>query len=245
MTTQATEINPVTLDPGQDAAPLDIQPIELGQTVPEAQVAPVAPVVVATETPREPPATAPAPRLDENAALRRQLAQITAENEARESTAALVREARTVQQEALARGLSDEDATWAAQRYYTLAVRVGQERQQIRAEQQLVQDKQAAAAWVAKEYGVDSSLLMTGNSGEEMIVIAQREQRYAAQEKRLQALEQKGVPAQRLNAPNGSRAGGITVTTDNIDKQWYDYETQHPGQPNPYERAYHKFLFET
>ena len=243
MTTPATSTNPATLDPGQGDVALDIQPIELGQTIPEPQPAPAASAVVATETLREPPSTIPAPRLDENATLRRELAQIRAEQAAQESTAALTREARTVQQEAIARGLSDEDALWAAQRYYNLALRVNQERQQIRADQQLAQDKQAAAAWVAKEYGVDQSLLMTGNSGEEMVAIAQREQRYAAQEKRIQTLEQGRVQPQRLNAPNGSRAGSITVSTDNIDKVWYDYETEHPGQPNPYEDIYRKFLF--
>ena len=165
-----------------------------------------------------------------------------AEKEAQESQVTLTRDARAVQQEAIARGLSEEDALWAAQRYYNLALQVNKERQQIRAEQQLAQDKQAAAAWVAKEYGVDAGLLMTGNSGEEMIVIAQREQRYAAQEKRLQALEQGRVQPQRLNAANGSRAGSVTVTNANIDGLWFDYETQHPGQPNPYDAAYRKVL---
>ena len=239
MTTPATQTDPAALDPGQGDVALEIQPIELGQTVPAT---PETPAVASTETPREPAATAPAPRLDENAALRRRLAQITAQQEAQEATAALTRDASAVRAEAIARGLSDEDAHWAAQRYYNLAVQVNQERGQIRAEQQLLHDKQAVAAWVAKEYSVDPSLLMTANSGEEMEAIAQREKRYAAQEKRLQALEQGQVKPQRLNAANGSRAGSVTVTADNIDGLWFDYETQHPGQTNPYDAAYRKVL---
>jgi len=49
-----------------------------------------------------------------------------------------------------------------------------------------------------------------------------------------------GVPAQTFNQPGG--AGGQRVTSENIDKLYVDFMTEHPGQNNPYETRYRIFL---
>ena len=51
-----------------------------------------------------------------------------------------------------------------------------------------------------------------------------------------------GTAGARLASTDGGGAGGETVTRDNIDKLWMDYETQHPGAPNPYDRQYRAML---
>ena len=208
---------------------------------------PATPVPPAISTPSAetllPRSDVPSPsQASEIAYLRRQSAQYEAEKAAQATEATLQQEARAVQQEALSRGFTAEDALWVAQRHYTTARRVSQETQQLRVQQQNLQDKQNAAIIIGRQYSVDPTVLMTGDSPEAMTAIAEREKRYAAQETRLKALEQRQVPSQTLNASNGSQAGGITITADNIDALWMDYELKHPGMVNPYDASYRKIV---
>ena len=223
--------------------------VDSGQAAPEVPVL-AAPAIAdappaaqpAVEAPRPPPPTVVPPRMpSEVEVLRRRLAEVEAEKQTQATEVELLNEARTVQREASARGLSEEDALWVAQRHYTVAKRVGQERQQLQAQQKYIADKQEAAEIIGREEGVDPSLLMTGNSAGDMYAIAQREKRYAASEARLKALEQRQVP-QNLDAANSGRAGNVAVTTDNIDQLWLEHEINHPGQANPYEAQYRKLL---
>ena len=179
----------------------------------------------------------------ELATLRRQLADVEAQRQAEATSARLTQEAQQVQRDALARGLSEEDANWMAQRHYTLAQQVHQERESVRVQQQIMQGKINAAVALGGEYGISPSMLMDANSPAEMRAIGEREKRYAAQEARLKTLEQARVQPQLLNAASGSGAAGVNATVDNIDKLWFDYETQHPNQANPYEAAYRKLVY--
>lgn len=174
---------------------------------------------------------------------RQRLAQVEADRQAETTQARLTEEARQVQRDALARGLSEEDANWMAQRHFTLAQGVHQEREKLREEQQYMQGKMNAAVQLGKEYGVSADLLMSGNTPQDMRAIGEREKRYATQEARIKALEQKQVPAQALDASNGSRAGGVVASGDTIDKLWVDYDRDHPGALNPYDAQYRKLVY--
>ncbi len=57
---------------------------------------------------------------------------------------------------------------------------------------------------------------------------------------RLATLEKGRVPTQEFNRPGG--AGGQRVTSDNIDQLFVQFDNDHPGQANPYEARYRKFL---
>ena len=237
------------------AAPADLtQPVVESQPLaPPIELAPAPATTAATPpvlTDIIPPAlTAPPQGLrpdtsaSELATLRRQLADVEAQRQAEATTARLTEESRQVQRDALGRGLSEEDANWMAQRHYTLAQQVHQERESVRVQQQIMQGKINAAVALAGEYGISPSMLMDANSPAEMRAIGEREKRYAAQEERLKKLEQGRVQPQSLNAASGSGAAGVNATVDNIDKLWFDYETQHPGSVNPYEAAYRKLVY--
>ena len=217
------------------------QPLVVATSDLIAAFPPVAPVESAPATiePSFQPAVSPQQEL---ARLRQQLAEVQAEREARAFESSLTAEAQQVLRDAVARGLSEEDANWMAQRHYAVAKRGGEEQQRLRQEQQYSEGKRSAAAQIGRQYGVDASLLMTANSPDEMRMVAEREKRYAGLERDIQTLKRGQVPAQTLNAGNGSRAGAITVDGQNIDKLWLDYERQHPNGTNPYEVQYRNFL---
>ena len=186
------------------AAPADLtQPVVESQPLaPPIELAPAPATTAATPpvlTDIVPPAlTAPRPDTSatELATLRRQLADVEAQRQAEATTARLTQEAQQVQRDALARGLSEEDANWMAQRHYTLAQQVHQERESVRVQQQIIQGKMNAAVALAGEYGISPSMLMDANSPAEMRAIGEREKRYAAQEERLKKLEQGRVQPQ-------------------------------------------------
>lgn len=236
-------VTPAMVEPLVNTPPVDA-PVLVAPAGTEP--APVASPVLApppiTAAPPPPAYTPPS----ELAVLRQRLAQVEAEKAAQATEATLQQEAQAVRQEALARGLSDEDATWFAQKHYVVARRVSQEQTRLREQGDLLQAKQNAAAHYGRIYGVDPNVLMSADSPDQgpnsMVVLGERHKLYLAQEARLKALERNQVPAQTLDASNGSRAGNIVVTNDNIDKLWVDHETQHPGTPNPYDVPYRKFL---
>ena len=187
------------------------------------------------ETPA-PIIAAPTPTADQTELenLRREMAQVRASRQAEITQTTLQQEGQRVYDEEIAAGQSAEDALRIAKRHYATS-------RQAVAQQQEAQDKQMAAEIVGKKYSVAPGLLMGATSGPHMEEIAQR----IKLEERIKALEQKQVPqvpAQIFNNPTGSPAGGIQATGDNIDKLWFDYETQHPGQNNPYEAAYRKAM---
>lgn len=244
-------VTPTITAPGSEALPAPAaEPEVLNAVQPDAAPAtpsaPVAspeasvPIVPGAPQQRESVSTPQAP--DELATLRRQVAEYEAERQRQATETALTQESQEVYREALVRGLTEEDATWTAQRYHMVARRATEEQQRIRQEQAYFQGKQNAAASIGREYGVDPIILMTGDSPQSMRAIAEREKRYAAQDARLKALEQDRVKPQTLNASTGSRAGTIGVTPDNIDKLWFDHEQAHPGAVNPYDAQYRKLL---
>ena len=207
-----------------DATPLDQPPVQRDATKPPV------------------PELAPPPQIDEAPALRRRLAQFEAERQAEATARVLTGQAQQVRNDALARGLSEEDANWMAQRHYALASQVNQEQERLREQMQIAEGRRNAAAVFAKQYGVDADALIGANSPQEMQAMAIREKRYLDQELRLQKVEQGRVQPQNLNAAAGSRAGSVSVTPDNIDKLWMDYERAYPGGVNPYEVTYRKTL---
>mgnify|MGYP001619273038 CR=1 FL=1 len=232
-------VTPAVTDPGVIQPVVDIGVPEVIQT--DAPLAPAtAPVIPAAVEQFAPLASSPGTA--EVASLKRQLAEFQSEKEAQAFEATLTAEAQQVYREEQAAGQTDEDARRIANRHYDLAKRVGQEQQRLRLEQQSQEGKRNAATQFGREYGVDPNLLMVANSPAEMRVIGEREKRYAAQDARLKALEQGRVPPQALDSSNGSRAGSVTLTSDNIDKLWVDHERTRPGTPNPFESQYRKFL---
>jgi hypothetical protein len=157
------------------------------------------------------------------------LAQVRAAREAEITEGTLQRSAQGVYDEEIAAGLAQEDALRIAKRHYVTG------RQAI-AQQQVERDRQAAAEYVGQKHKVPAALLMGGTSGEHMEEIAQR----ILLEQRIATLEKGRVPAQRVDSGNGSRASNVALTSDNIDRLWFEFETQHPGQNNPYDEAYRK-----
>ena len=220
--------------------------LELVQATPDLVPAAAPPTPPPSSAPPAEPGTpSPIARQEvstELADARRQLAQFQADKQQQELDTAVAQETQAKYREALARGVSEEDALWMAESYRSMAHRVSQERQQLQQQQQNLIGKQRAALFYGKQYGVDPGVLMTANTQEEMMAIGEREKRYMAQEVRLKALEQARVPAQTLNASNGSRAGAITVTSDNIDQLWLEHEMSHPDGPNPYEATYRRLM---
>lgn len=211
-----------------------------------------APVVTPTSPAPAAPAptsVAPAPPLtplqvqpSEVEILRRQLADINAARQAEATEATLLREMQDVYREELTQGQSEADATRIARRHYDLAKRVNQQQGQLREQQAYLQGKQNAALQIGAQHGVSPALLMSANTPEEMVAIAQREKHYASLEADIKQLKQGQVPAQTLDGANVTRAGAVTVTSDNIDKLWFDHETAYPNTPNPYQAAYRKLL---
>ena len=225
-------ITDLTIQPSVETpAPLAVEPAATPElTTPAPTTSPPA-----TQT----PAFTPPSELDY---LRRELAQVRTKQQEEATEAALVAEARAKQQEAMARGFNEQDALWVAQTHYAAAKRASQQQQEYLGQQRYLEGKQNAAMHFGRLHGVDPSILMTANTPAEMDAIGQREKRWAAQDNRLKAVEQAQVPAQRLNSANGSQAGAISATTDNIDMLWMQHEREHPTTPNPYEPAYRKLL---
>lgn len=217
------------------------EPVELPEPTPETAVLPPVTDEAATTSP-ERPTEGPDATQQELAFLRRQLAQVEADKAAQLTESLITKESQQVLRDALARGLSEEDANWMAQRHYTLAHSVHQERETLREQQQIMQGKINAAMQFGKRYGVSPSMLMSAGSPEEMRAVGEREQRYAAQEARLKALEQSRVQPQTLDSGVGSRAGSVAATGDTIDKLWVEYDRAHPDNPNPYDAQYRRFL---
>ena len=235
-----------------EAVQQTVEPVVLAPVVPEIDQPPAilepTPERTATLAAPETPATPQDPQFpqplvpDEATLLRRRLAGLEAERQAETTERNLTQEAQTVLRDAIARGLSEEDANWMAQRHYALARQVHQEREQIRQQMQIDLGKRNAAAFFAKKYGVNAELLMGANDDKQMEATAAREQYYANMEVRLKAVEQSRVQPQALDSSGISRAGSVSLTSDNIDKLWLDHERAHPGGANPYETQYRRFL---
>lgn len=241
VTPAITEISPL-LGTGTTEAP--IAPVE---TVPAASPipAPTPPPVPVVETP---PAQQPAV-YSELESLRRRVAVAEAEKQEAETEAILQKEAEAVRQEELAAGQTEADAVRIARRHYAQGRRVMAQEQQLRQQQQFVQEKQEAAVWLSKETGVPVNTLMAASTGfkpirqafDEMFAVANREKENIALKARITALEKGQVQPQTV-AGNGSRATNITPDAANIDKLWVDHERNNPGAPNPYDAPYRKFL---
>ena len=234
-----TVVAPESIQPADVTEPiLAVEPAPVGTSAPAAGAAPTA-----VSTPTDRPVVQPR-ESEELIALRRQVAENEAEKQLQAFEATLTAEAQQVYREELAAGQTEDDARRISQRHYVLAKRVGQEQQRLQQEQQFNEGKRNAAAHFGRVYGVDPTLLMVANTPQDMQAIGEREKRYAAQEVRLKALEQGRVQPQTLDSSNGSRAGSVVPTRDNIDKLWLDYERDHPGMSNPFEAQYRKFLQE-
>jgi len=204
-----------------------VQAVEPPVITPEPTTAPVPqPAGVPEPATAEPSISTAQAELD---SLRRQLAQVRAAREAEITEGTLQRSAQAVYDEEIAAGLSADDALRIAKRHYTTG-------KQAMAQQQVERDKQAVAEYVGQKYKVSPALLMDGTSGDHMESIAE----LILVKQRITALEKGRVPAQRVDSGNGSRASNVALTADNIDKLWFDHETQHPGQNNPYDEAYRK-----
>jgi hypothetical protein len=183
----------------------------------------------------------PQPLNDEAVYLRRRVAQMESDKAAQDSQTAINTEAQRVYRDAIAKGFPAEDARWIAEQQQGVVKQFHEEQSRIREEQKFISDKQSAANIIASQNGVEVSMLMSGNTPDEMIAIAQRERRYLDQDVRLKAVEQARVPAQSF-ATNGSQAGNVAANTQNIDQLWLNHEVQHPGTHNPYENAYRRFI---
>jgi len=168
---------------------------------------------------------------EELVSLRRQVAQATSARDAATTQATLQRSAQAVYDEELAAGLSAEDALRIAQRHYTTSA-------QAMAQQQVERDRLTVAEHVGKKYNVPPTALMAGTSGEHMETIAQ----LILIRNDIEVLKKGRVPAQKVDSGNGSRASNVALTADNIDKLWFDHETQHPGAANPYDAVYRKSM---
>ena len=229
-----------TMESGVEAPagiPLGAVDIEIGPVV-EAPAAEGQLPLIESEAQPQPQ---PQPLNDEAVYLRRRVAQMESDKAAQDAQATITAETQRVYRDSLAKGFPEEDARWIAQQQQGVVRQFQAEQTRIRDEQQLTNDKQTAANMIARDHGVDPAMLMSGNSPNEMMDIAQREKRYLDQDVRLKAVEQGRVPAQSF-AANGSQAGNAAANTQNIDQLWLSHEVQHPGTHNPYENAYRRFL---
>lgn len=96
-----------------------------------------------------------------------------------------------------------------------------------------------AAQHYGKQYHVDPTALMNLDSPDAM----EREAKWMVyvntNDKRVTAVEKARVPDQHF----ASGGQGDAVTSDNIDRLYVQYETEHPGNTsNPFEARYRKFL---
>ena len=218
--------------PAATGTPTEEQIVLAAET--EGTAAPIATPVLETPVPQIPaPTTPPAPTADqiELVNARRQLAEVHASRQATITEDALQQEGQRVYDEEIAQGQSPEDALRIAKRHYAIS-------RQAVAQQQEAQVRQRYAESVGQKHGVAPGLLMGATSVPHMEEIAQR----ILLQRRVEVLERKQVPAQTFNNSAGSPAGGIQATADNIDKLWFDFETQHPGQNNPHDAAYRKAM---
>jgi hypothetical protein len=225
-----------TMEPGVEAPagiPLGEVDIEIGPVVDAPNTGSQLPLIESGAQPQ--------PLNDEAVYLRRRVAQMESDKAAQDSQAAINNEAQRVYRDAIAKGFPAEDARWIAEQQQGVVKQFHEEQSRIREEQKFISDKQSAANIIASQNGVEVSMLMSGNTPDEMIAIAQRERRYLDQDLRLKAVEQGRVPAQSF-ATNGSQAGNAAANTQNIDQLWLNHEVQHPGTHNPYENAYRRFL---
>ena len=115
---------------------------------------------------------------------------------------------------------------------------------QYRAEAQAATRSQQEAQQVARQFNINPALLAGFQRREDMVRHAAVVRHYGDYRKttdaRLSALEKRRVPEQQFA---GGGTGGIPpATADNIDRLWFEFETQHPGQANPYEKAYRKAM---
>jgi actin-related protein len=227
-----------TMEPGVEAPagiPLGAVDIEIGPVVDAPASEGQLPLIESVAQPQSQPIN------DEAVHLRRRVAQMESERAAQDAQTAMATEAQRIYRDAIARGFPEEDSRWIAEQHQGVVRQFQEEQSRIRDEQQISSDKRDAAIFIARQHGVDPAMLMSGNSPNEMMDIAQREKRYLDQEVRLKAVEQGRVPAQSF-ATNGSQAGNAAANTQNIDQLWLNHEVQHPGTHNPYENAYRRFI---
>lgn len=96
-----------------------------------------------------------------------------------------------------------------------------------------------AAQHYGKQYGVDPSLLISLDSPSAMEREAKWVVAWNSNDKRMSAVEKARVPEQTF----ASGGQGDAVTSDNIDRLYVQYETEHPGNAsNPFEARYRRFL---
>jgi hypothetical protein len=191
---------PVVGGAAQTEAPLIA--LETPQAAPAAPAAapaagPVQPVI--DQTPLAPTQAA------ELAYLRAQEAEHQQARDAAAIEATIRGRVQAEYQEALNRGLSEEDSRWIAEKHQVLLQKVAGEWQRARQAGTYNQQKQTAADAIGRDYGVAPALLLKGNTRQEMELIAQLEKQNA----RLRVLEQARVVPQTLDSVTGSMAGNV------------------------------------
>ena len=99
--------------------------------------------------------------------------------------------------------------------------------------------RNAAQHFASKNPGVDPSALINLDSPAAMEREAKWIVAWNATDKRVAAVEKARVPEQTF----ASGGQGDAVTSDNIDRLFVQYETEHPGNTsNPFEARYRRFL---
>ena len=136
-------------------------------------------------------------------------------------------------------GVDEATAKWAANKVRAERQRSAAAVSDTEALSQFQVRRQNAAERIGREKGVAPSALMSANDTPEMITMADNIVYMAQQNKRIETLERGRIPEQHL-------AGGGTaqsVTSDNIDALYVQWDNAHPGQlNNPYAERYQRFL---
>ena len=246
MVTSNPEIStdPAVILSGTGAAPIETGVPSSAEAVagvsgPPA-AAPTSPAPAPTQLPQEPTLS---PEIQRRLA---RVAELEALEQQRQIDERIQADLRVYQQQLIARGIAQEDASWLVEDRNAVLRQVHEERAQLQNRMAIAIGKQNAARQIGQEFGVDPSRLLSASSPEEMKAIAQREKHYLGLETRLNTLEKRQVPGQPLNSPAPTIAGGGAVTTDNIDKLWVDEEVaiaaSRTGRTNRYDKAYRTFL---
>jgi hypothetical protein len=173
------------------------------------------PVQPATPTPEAPAGEQPLPS-DVQERLQR-ATQLENQHRQRQEDQAIQGELQGIVEEATRRGMAQEDIDWFSKAQYTTVRRLLTNFERSQSEREYSWGQQLAAYKIAREKGVDPTLLLSAQDPQTMKQWADRELRYQDHEKRISTTEQSRVPPQPLNRTNTSRAGGQAVTADNID----------------------------
>ena len=240
MTTPALVENGAITESANESALQDVQPEILAAE--EVAVEPVESTAPATEVAAEPEVQAPdalARAQEENTQLKReaQQHQKAAADSRIQNAAGQYAESRIAHYQS--QGIDEQTSRQLG---------VLEAREQVNAYRAEQAELRVNQMEISQQYGVPQEQLSGFNDEASMRHYAEQyanttgpqAKQMVAMQKQIDQLTKAQVPAQSFNQPGGT--GGVPVTSDNIDMLFVDFQDEHPGQTNPYEKRYRDFL---